>query len=60
MIMKNILLACISFIAFGLGSLPNDASPTEGGMLFISLFDTEPKVDRRITPNSIYLFSVEF
>ncbi len=58
--MKNILLAMISYIAFGLGSLPDGLPATEGGMLFISMFDHEPKIERRIQPNSVYLFSVEF
>jgi hypothetical protein len=58
--MKNTLLAMLSYIAFGLGSLPDGSSPTEGGMLFISIFDHEPKVERRIQSNGVYLFSVEF
>jgi hypothetical protein len=58
--MKNIFVAALSFIAVGLGSLPDGAPPESGGMLFISIFDHEPKVETKVRPDGIYLFSVEF
>lgn len=51
-------LASIMYIAFGLGSLP-DTPPTEGGMLVISIYDEKPRVERRVTESSVFLFTFE-
>lgn len=58
--MKSVFVAALSFITVGLGSLPDVAPPESGGMLFISIFDHEPKVETKVRPNGIYLFSLEF
>lgn len=56
---KNIIfLLSIMYIAFGFGSLP-DLPPTEGGFLIIGLYEEKPKVDKMVTANGIFLFSVE-
>jgi hypothetical protein len=55
--MKKLLVATLIYIAFGLGSLPEQ--PLTGGMLVISIFDEKPQIDRRITRDGVYLFDVE-
>lgn len=55
--MKKLFVVALIYIAFGLGSLPDQ--PLTGGMLVISIFDDKPKIDRRITRDGVYLFDVE-
>jgi hypothetical protein len=55
--MKKLFVTTLMYIAFGLGSLPDQ--PLTGGMLVISIFDEKPKIEHRITRDGVYLFDVE-
>ena len=55
--MKHFLLTFM-YITFSLGSLP-ESRVGDDFMFHIGFFENKPKVDRRVTPNSVFLFSVE-
>lgn len=57
--MKHTIALCLSYLVFGLGSLPDGMPPTDGGMIVISIFDSQPKIERPVTSTGVYLFSVE-